>query len=71
MIRKGIYIFCLVFIVWFFIYNVLQYELYDFAKNDKGEIKGWSFETEEYRSRICTCAFEELEAAIPSVRKLA
>ncbi|MCH2494699.1 MAG: hypothetical protein MK013_03060 [Dehalococcoidia bacterium] len=51
MIRKGIYIFCLVFIVWFFIYNVLQYELYDFAKNDKGEIKGWSFETEEYRSR--------------------
>ncbi len=39
------------FVIWFFFYNVLNYELYDFAKNKKGEIKNWSFETEEYRSR--------------------
>ena len=51
MIRKGIYIFCLVFYSLVFIYNVLQYELYDLPKMTKGEIKGWSFETEEYRSR--------------------
>ena len=50
--RKNIFLIIIaIFVIYFFMTQILLYDLYDLPKNEAGELTNRSYETNEYKSR--------------------